>query len=132
MTIKTYYSASIRGEYGEEASDYDIFLNCQRAVERGMIIRNYFDVFVPHEHDPSMREAWRQGLLPIETILALDCAIVERSSILWVDSDPEESEGVQREIECADNEGIEIVLIYDLSNSELDTLCKKLLDSIRR
>ena len=65
-------------------------------------------------------------MLPIDTILALDCAIVDRSNILWLDSDPEESQGVTKELEKAEEEGIEIVLIYDLDDEELNDFCLQL------
>lgn len=79
--VTAYFSHSIRGPAGKDASDKIVEKNCAKAKEVAAWIRENIpeiDLYVPAEHEDFVGICWRQKYLTEDQILEIDCIILER------------------------------------------------------
>ena len=85
--IKVYVSHSIRGKFGNDATDEQMEANNNKAKAFGTVISKEFpmiDFYVPGEHDELVLIAYRRGYLKEDEILKVDCEIIDRCNFLIV------------------------------------------------
>lgn len=132
ICVKGYYSASIRGPKGNDATDLDIQENTQQGIFRGGELQQRFgsilDLYVPHAHDEAIQWLWRGQHVNIKAILDADCAIIKQRDFMIVDGF--HSDGVKVEVACCEEKGIPIIYLkrnMDKSMLEIHTLINSLL-----
>lgn len=79
-TVSAYFSHSIRGQAGKDASDEVVKKNCEVAKQVAAWIRETvpeIKLYVPAEHEDFVGICWRQKYLTEEQILEIDCKILE-------------------------------------------------------
>ena len=79
--VTAYFSHSIRGKQGKDATKKDMERNCSEAMETAVWIRDNIpeiDLYVPAEHEDFVLIAYEDGYLTEEQILAIDCKILSR------------------------------------------------------
>ena len=77
--VTAYFSHSIRGKKGKEATDEDMERNCKVAMEVAAWIREVIpsiELYVPAEHEDFVVIAYRDKLLTEKQILDIDCKIL--------------------------------------------------------
>jgi len=79
--VSAYFSHSIRGRAGKDASDDIVERNCKLAEGVAAWIREVapeIELYVPAEHEDFVHICWKQEYLTEEQILEIDCKILER------------------------------------------------------
>lgn len=103
--IRAYISHTIRGKYGEKATDEQRRNNSEKCIFFGGILRKEFsnvDFHIPGEHHELDTIAYRKGYMTEEQILDIDCEIISRCNFIVVFApDDYISEGMQVEIDYA-------------------------------
>lgn len=120
--IRAYVSHSIRGKFGNAATEEQVQTNNQKAIEFGKQLAGEFpniNFYVPGEHDEFVLIAYRWGVLTEKQILDIDCEIVSRCNFLIAYSpDDYISKGMKREIDhCVFNK-IPVISAIDGSYKE--------------
>ncbi len=85
--MKFYFSHSIRGKAGSDASHDVQVKNCAEAIRVADILRGLFpklELYVPAENETFIRVAYDMGLLTIDNILDIDCKIINHQDGLLV------------------------------------------------
>lgn len=103
--IKIYISHSIRGRYGQDATNKQMQENCQKAVDFGKWLKEKFpniELYIPGEHDEFVAIAYSKGWLTEKQILDIDCEIINNTcdGILMFMPDDYISTGMKREEKC--------------------------------
>lgn len=112
---KIYVSHSIRGKFGEIATEEQMVVNCGKAIQFGKLLRlNFPDIewYIPAEHDDFVRRAYKKNYLSESEILDIDCDILKTCNGLLVYF-PDEfiSVGMGIEVKCALTNRIPIVRV---------------------
>ena len=79
--VSAYFSHSIRGKKGKDATDEDMKRNCETAMEVATGVREIvpgIDLYVPAEHEDFVSICYRDKYLTEEQILDIDCGILEK------------------------------------------------------
>lgn len=79
--VTAYFSHSIRGKKGKDATREDMERNCNEAIRVAAWIRenvSEIDLYVPAEHEEFVSICWRKKYLTEKQILVVDCKILER------------------------------------------------------
>lgn len=79
--VTAYFSHSIRGIAGKDATDDIVEKNCAIAKEVAAWIREKvpkLNLYVPAEHEDFVGICWRQKYLTENQILEVDCKILEK------------------------------------------------------
>lgn len=115
--IRAYCSHSIRGKYGDAATNEQMEANNQKAIDFGKQLATEFpniDFYVPGEHDEFVLIAYQKGYLTEKQILGVDCDIVSRCNFLVVLSpDDYISKGMKIEIDYAVENNIPVIVAVD-------------------
>lgn len=77
--ISAYFSHSIRGQSGKDATDAEVEKNCKVAERVAAWIRENIpeiDLYVPAEHEDFVAICWREKYLSEDQILEIDCKIL--------------------------------------------------------
>lgn len=126
---RAYFSHSIRGRLGTDATPESMKANNGRAHEAAVLVRCVFpeiSLYVPGEHDILISILYQDGRLKEEDILWGDCQIINDCDILLVWSpDQYISTGMGIEIEFAKAHGIPVYIIHDVE--ELQALKPRIL-----
>ena len=78
-TVSAYFSHSIRGKKGRDATKADMERNCATAQKVALWIRENvpeIDLYVPAEHEDFVYIAYTDNYLTEDEILAIDCKIL--------------------------------------------------------
>lgn len=115
--IRAYVSHSIRGKFGNDATDEQIKANIQKAIDFGNQLAKEFpdiDFYVPGEHDEFVLIAYRKGYLIETQILDVDCVIVSQCNFLVVFApDDYISKGMQIEVDHCVLNNIPVIAAVD-------------------
>lgn len=114
IKVTAYFSASIRGEKGSNATPTEINQNIKTGKKTASKICRFFggllDMYVPHNQDELIQILWRAGKLTIWDILDGDCQLVaERDIFLAWAPKGFMSAGMIKEKKAAEEKGIPIV-----------------------
>lgn len=124
MRPTCYVSHSIRGVYGEKATDEQMKENCDRAVTFASEMRISFpmiDFYVPGECDEFVQKAYRMGYLTERQILTVDCELIrKRDMLLLYAPDLYKSGGMRYEEEFARSIGKPTITLERWSPSEAE------------
>jgi len=85
--VSAYFSHSIRGEKGGDATLEDMERNCSSALEAAIWIRDNIpelDLYVPAEHEDFVYISYKDEYLTEKEILEIDCKILEKRDFLIV------------------------------------------------
>lgn len=101
--MRFYLSHSIRGKYGKDATNTQMWENCDKAILIANMIRNALpsiEVYVPAEYEDFVLTAYQKHYITEEQILDVDCSIIDGcdSVIIYVPEGDELQGG--RNIEC--------------------------------
>ena len=117
------FSHSIRGVYGEKATDEQMKENCDKAVAFVNEMRTSFpmiDFYVPGECDEFVQKAYRMGYLTERQILTIDCELIrKRDTLLLYAPDLYKSGGMRFEEEFARSIGKPVITLERWSPSEV-------------
>ena len=115
--IRVYVSHSIRGKFGEKATDEQRRANSERAIKFSKLIRKEFphiDFYIPGEHHEIDTIAYRKGYMTEEQILDIDCVIISRCNFMIVFvPDDFISKGMRVEVDYAILHSIPIISAID-------------------
>jgi hypothetical protein len=79
--MRFYLSHSIRGKYGNQATQQQMQQNCQMACDIAMMIKDAIrppiDIYVPGAHDEFVQIAYYKGFITESHILDVDCTIID-------------------------------------------------------
>jgi len=113
--MRIYVSHPIRGKKGEDATDEEMEINCNRAIKFGNTLKSQFsgvDFFVPGEHDEFASIALKKGRITIAEVLETDCDIIDTCDaiVVWC---PENyiSDGMMVELSYANTGGIPTFIV---------------------
>jgi len=140
VEIKAYFSHSIRGASGNNATKEELRINCERAKCTAEYLRDNMktsvfklDLYVPAEHDEFAQSALNTGRLKIEDILYLDCKILDGRDILILDGSMEDmSGGMEEEYSYAQESSVPTIFMNDYTHADLCELIRMCLDVIER
>ena len=108
--MKIYVSHSIRGKYGNNATNEQMKANCAKAMQFAKLLRlncTGIEYYVPAEHDEWITLAFQQGIITDTQILSIDCDILDtRDGLLVYTPDGYISGGMTTEIVYAKEFGI--------------------------
>lgn len=79
--VSAYFSHSIRGKKGKDATKEDMERNCTAAIKVATWIRENIpeiELYVPAEHEDFVLICYEEKYLTEEQILAVDCKILAR------------------------------------------------------
>lgn len=115
---KLYLSHPIRGAKGAAATDEDMVLNNERAINfanrlRNTMLNEYDELYVPAEHDLFVGKAYRAKYLTEGQILRIDCDIIDECSGVIVYDYGCISRGMEVEITHAIQRGIPVTYLCD-------------------
>jgi len=120
--IRAYVSHSIRGKFGNTATDKQMETNNQIAIDFSKQLAKEFptvDFYIPAEHDEFVLIAYKKKYLTEKQILDVDCDIVSRCNFLVVFApDDYISKGMQIEINHAVDSNISVISAIDGSYEE--------------
>lgn len=120
--IRAYVGHSIRGKFGNAATNEQMEANNQRAIKFGRRLAKEFpniDFYIPGYHDEFVLIAYQKGDLTETQILDIDCVIISRCNFLVVYSpDDYISKGMQIEIDHAIFDNIPVISAVDGSYEE--------------
>ena len=120
--IRAYISHTIRGKYGEKATDEQRKENSEKCISFGVALRKEFpmiDFYIPGEHHEIDTISYRKGYMTEEQILDIDCEIILRCNFIVVFSpDDYISKGMQIEIDHAVKSCIPVISAIDGSYEE--------------
>ena len=124
--IRAYVAHSIRGKFGNDATEEQMVANNQKAIVFGKQLAKEFpniDFYVPGYHDEFVLIAYKKGYLTEEQILDTDCVIVSRCNFLVVFApDDYISKGMQIEIDYCVYNNIPVIAAVDGDDKEYFTL----------
>ena len=120
--LRAYISHTIRGKYGEKATDEQRKENSEKCISFGAALREEFpmiDFYIPGEHHEIDTIAYRKEYMTEEQILDIDCTIISRCNFIVVFSpDDYISKGMQIEIDYAVKSHIPVISAIDGSYEE--------------
>lgn len=133
--IRVYVSHSIRGKKGRDATEADMIVNNNLAIEFGKRLKEVFpfvDFYIPGEHDEFVSLAYLKKYLSEYQILDIDCEIVQKCHFVLAYS-PDEylSKGMKVEIKYAIENGIPVFQIPNLSSGSVGIINRQLLKFTR-
>ena len=115
--IRAYCSHSIRGKYGNAATEEQMQANNQKAIEFGKQLATEFptiDFYIPGAVDEFVKPAFDKGYLTLKQILDVDCDIISRSNFIVIFApDDYISGGMKVEIDYATLHNIPIISAID-------------------
>jgi len=115
--IRAYISHTIRGKYGEKATDKQRRENSEKCISFGSALRKEFsmiDFYIPGEHHEIDTISYRKGYMTEEQILDIDCEIISRCNFIVVFApDDYISKGMKIEIDHAVFHSIPVILAVD-------------------
>ena len=79
--MRYYLSHSIRGKYGKDATPSQMKANCDRIINIADDIRFALpsvELYVPAEHEDFVLNAFLNGYMNEQQILAVDCMIIDK------------------------------------------------------
>lgn len=82
--MRAYFSHTIRGQKGKQATKEDMQRNCEKALAAAKKIREFMpklDLYVPAEHEDFIQFAFDSKFLDETAILFIDCKILETRDI---------------------------------------------------
>lgn len=124
--LSAYLSHSIRGIKGEAATQEDMDVNNQKAIDAASQIRRYFpgfDLYVPAEHDEVLNILYQTDAVTIGGILDADCEVIRRRNFLIVYvPDGFISNGMRVEIQAAEKANMPIFILASTYTEDLDLL----------
>jgi len=125
--IRAYLAHPIRGAKGADATQEDMEINNQKAIEFAKRLDIYFgsnlEIYVPGEHDEFIMLAYLKGILTEKQILEIDCEILSKRDIVIVAYwSGQLSRGMQTEVMKATELGIPIFVLSGLDIVSLEKL----------
>lgn len=120
--IETYFSASIRGEKGLDATEEDIKGNIEKASKMAEKVQSLFgqllNIYVPHDHDQVVGLLYKVGVVAEKEVLDADVAILKNKKLLlsWCPRDVI-SRGMAIEIAAAKEFQIPIISFKEVCHS---------------
>ena len=103
--VSAYFSHSIRGKAGANATEEDMMKNCAKAMEVAAWIRESvpeIDLYVPAEHEDFVSIAYKDKYLTEDQILEIDCKILKKRDFHIVhEVDGWLGGGIEKEINAA-------------------------------
>jgi hypothetical protein len=127
--IRIYVSHPIRGKVNRDTIKTDeewskiMSDNSARAVEYGRILRERHpdvDFYVPGDHEEFVQLAYEQGYLHENTILEIDCEIIDgRDAVILYDWQKELSGGMIREYDHAQDTDKPVQLVNGETEDQL-------------
>lgn len=119
--LRIYLSHSIRGIKGNDATLEDMAENCRKAHEFAEQLRTAiadFEIYCPADHDEALSIAYHKGLLTIDELLGVDCAILQRrDAVLVCCLDNYVSGGMWVEIRYAQLHNIPVHIVSSLNHA---------------
>lgn len=116
--VTAYFSHSIRGPAGKDATDAVVERNCKEAARVAVWIRENIpelELYVPAEHEDFVHICWKDLYLTEDQILEIDCKILGRRDFHIVyEVDGWLGGGIAVEIEAAKKYGKLIFYISSL------------------
>lgn len=137
IEVSAYFTASIRGEKGSNASKRDIRRNIEVGKKVAAKISNYFgsmlNMYVPHNQDDLIQILWYAGKISVWDILDGDCKIVAEKELLIAYA-PKDflSTGMQREIKAAEEIKIPVVIFEEFTDEIAITILEHIHQIIKR
>ena len=129
--IRAYVGHSIRGKFGNKATEEQMEANNQKAIGFGKQLAGEFpniDFYVPGCHDEFVLIAYKKEYLTEKQILDVDCDIISRCGFLVVFApDDYISRGMKIEIDHAVLNNIPVILAVD---GDYDSYFKKIVYGI--
>jgi hypothetical protein len=125
--ITAYFAASVRGPLGDEATLGDRQINITAAIEKAHVLEKTFpelDIYVPHKDEKLWEVGYETGNITAQDIIDHCLAIVRRSDLFIMASNPDESDGVKQEYAEAVKYGKAVVPVYSSPVSEWPELIK--------
>jgi len=120
---RIYISHPIRGDGRGTISE-----NIRRALSvvtgLRLLADDRVDFYCPAEHDEPLQIAWRKGMLSVEQLLEIDYEIIKRCQAL-IFCNWERSEGVEKEKEFAEAQGIKTFHFPTQIKEALDYVCNE-------
>jgi len=131
IQVKAYFSSSIRGEKGSDASQKEIDENIRAGKKMGAQLREYFgkllNLYVPHDQDDLVQILWRSGRITVWDILDGDCKLVQERDLLLVWKNKGYfSTGMKREIRAAQEKNIPIIEFEEFNNDIVQKIFKEI------
>jgi len=125
--ITAYFSHTIRGKKGSDATPADMDANCAKAIQVANWIRaniTELELYVPAEHEDFVQLAYLEKMLTEQQILAIDCKILQNKTdfqIVLVENGWTGG-GIQIEIDAAKAKNMIIFYIRDMEPKTLVSL----------
>jgi len=90
--MRFYFSHSIRGKYGKDATSAQMKKNCDKAILIVNVLRATFpsqEFYIPAEHEDFVGIAYHEGYLTERQVLDVDCKIIDNCEgvIIYVPED---------------------------------------------
>lgn len=121
--LTCYLSHHIRGPEGDHATEETRMHNKQVAQMVGMELRRQFPnltVYVPGDADEWAEVAYVDGLLSVDTILDIDCAIIDRKDCMIMYHQYDKmGGGMVREMNHCEHTDKPFIVIKDMSEESL-------------
>ena len=113
--MKFYLSHSIRGKYGNTATNMQMKENCEKAILIANLIRNALpsiEIYCPAEHEDFVLTAYQKHYITEKQILDVDCSIIDNCTgvIIYVPEGDVLQGGRKIEFEYAKDK--KLVLIF--------------------
>jgi hypothetical protein len=127
---RAYFSHTIRGQQGENASQAHQQDNIDKACQLAQKIRRRFpqvSLFVPHEIEV-LNEMCFEGRISGDDLVEIECVMIENLlfDVVIVVGDYHSGSGVAMEIQTAHDSGVPIVFLDDVEEKSLEYLAQGL------
>ena len=120
--VRAYITHTIRGKYGEKATDAQRKENSERCISFSVALRKEFptiDFYVPGEHHEVDTISYRKGYMTEKQILDIDCEIISRCNFIVIFSPNDYiSGGMKIEIDHAIKSNIPVISAIDGAPAE--------------
>lgn len=130
--MRAYLSHTIRGQKGNDATDEDMSINCNAALEVGTRIRKLIPqlgLHIPAEHEEFVSRAYRNGYMNEKEILDVDCQIINDCDLIFIlVKDGWIGGGIGVEIKYAQKQNIPIYFIFD---NEIDEIIEMVVNDFK-
>ena len=134
--ITAYFSHTIRGKKGSDATPADMDANCAKAIQVANWIRaniTELEIYVPAEHEDFVQLAYLEEYLTEQQILAIDCKILAQKTDFQIVLDEEgwRGGGIAVEIDAAINASMSIFYMDKMDDTTL-LLLNQMIDEVLR
>lgn len=117
--VTAYFSHTIRGKKGKDATKADMERNCAAAIKAAEWIRENvpeIELYVPAEHEDFVYIAYTEKLLTEKQILDIDCKILEQRDFhIVLEVDGWLGGGIAIEIDAAKKHNMAIFYLCELN-----------------